>query len=143
MVAVVLAAVVHLGDYETFLFLLGSFFVPLFAVVLADHLTNHRPRDRDPSVRISMIACWALGFIAYQWILPIGPAWWTGWVLHVVQAGRLGWLGASLPSFTFAFLLAALANTLGRPRTGQQASNLLANVVDGTDTDSSVVSTST
>ena len=124
-VAVVLAAVVHLGDYETFLFLLGSFFVPLFAVVLADHLTNHRPRDRDPSVRVSMIACWALGFIAYQWILPTGPAWWTGWVLrHVAQAGRLAWLGASLPSFTFTFLIAAVANTLGRPRTGQQGVQL-------------------
>ena len=138
-VAVALAAVVHVGDYETFLFLLGSFFVPLFAVVLADHLTNHRTWNRDPAVRGSMIMCWALGFVAYQWILPTGPAWWTNWVLHhVAQAGRLAWLGASLPSFAFTFMIAALANTLGRPRTGRGASN----TGTGTDTEAGVVSTS-
>lgn len=111
-VAVALAAVVHLGDYETFLFLLGSFFVPLFAVVLADHLTNRRDRNiTEPAVRPHMIMCWAVGFVAYQWILPTGPTWWTRWVYdNVAQAGRLAWLGASLPSFALTFVIASLAN---------------------------------
>ena len=58
-----------------------------------------------------MIMCWAVGFVAYQWILPTGPAWWTHWVYdNVAQAGRLAWLGASLPSFALTFVIASLAN---------------------------------
>ena len=116
LVAVALAAVVHLGDYETFLFLLGSLFVPLFAVVLADHLTSPRAHTAtEPAFRTGMIVCWAVGFITYQWIIPTGPTWWTTWVYdHVAQAGRLAWLGASLPSFTLTFVLANLTNIVHR-----------------------------
>ena len=116
LVAVALAAVVHLGDYETFLFLLGSLFVPLFAVVLADHLTSPRAHTAtEPAFRTGMIVCWAVGFIAYQWIIPTGPTCWTTWVYdHVAQAGRLAWLGASLPSFTLTFVLASLTNIVHR-----------------------------
>ena len=61
------------------------------AVVLADHLTSPRAHiATEPAFRTGMIVCWAVGFIAYQWIIPTGPTWWTTWVYdHVAQAGRL------------------------------------------------------
>src|SRR4029079_15070223 len=58
--ATVGALAVDLRNYQTFLFLLGSFFVPLFAVLLADWLLAGRHYDRDdvfvvPEVRVEMI----------------------------------------------------------------------------------------
>src|SRR5262245_61172962 len=41
------ALVIDLRNYQTFLFLLGSFFVPLFGVLLADWLLAGRRYDRD------------------------------------------------------------------------------------------------
>ena len=42
------ALVLELGSFQAFLFLLGSFFVPLFAVLLADWLASgarYKPED--------------------------------------------------------------------------------------------------
>jgi nucleobase:cation symporter-1, NCS1 family len=108
-VGVALAAVVQLSDYQNFLFLLGSLFVPLFAVVLADQLLGRGRSVTPPPFRLSMILCWAIGFDVYQWIVPTGPTWWTKWVVsNVPGAGVHSWLGASLPSFAVAFVLAAV-----------------------------------
>lgn len=117
-----LAAVVKMGDYQSFLFLLGSLFVPLFAVVLADRLRGGAERRHLPPVafRPTMTACWLIGFAVYQWILPTGPGWWTKWVnANVGGAGAHAWLGASLPSFAVAFVLALLLNAATRRRVEQ------------------------
>jgi nucleobase:cation symporter-1, NCS1 family len=125
--SVAIAAVVNLGDYETFLFLLGSLFVPLFAVVLADQLSRRKTPGwsayatasgtaggpelvaGEVAVRPGMIASWLIGFSVYQWIVPTGPAWWTNWVTDTVpSAAKYSWLGASLPSFLVAFVLASV-----------------------------------
>jgi hypothetical protein len=59
---------------------------------------------------------WAAGFVLYQWCVPTGPSWWVEGADRVVH----GWLhlpfpliagsplGASVPSFVAAFLLALL-----------------------------------
>lgn len=118
-VGAALAAVVKMGDYQSFLFLLGSLFVPLFAVVLADQLLGGATRRHLAPVafRPAMTACWLVGFAMYQWILPTGPAWWTNWVsAHVGGAGQHSWLGASLPSFAIAFVLAVLSSVISGRR---------------------------
>ena len=117
-IATVGALVVDLRNYQPFLYLLGSFFVPLFAVLLADWLLSGRHYSRDdvfrvPELRIEMVGAWLTGFCVYQWLYPQGPSWWTSLVAHT-SPHALPWGGASLPSFLVAFGLAALARALSR-----------------------------
>jgi NCS1 family nucleobase:cation symporter-1 len=117
-IATVGALVIDLRNYQPFLYLLGSFFVPLFAVLLADWLLSGRHYARvqifsAPEVRLEMLASWLAGFCLYQWLYPQGPGWWTNLVAHT-HPHALPWGGASLPSFAAAFALAALARLLAR-----------------------------
>jgi NCS1 family nucleobase:cation symporter-1 len=117
-VATIGALAVDLRNYQPFLYLLGSFFVPLFAVLLADWLLSGRHYDRErifasPELRLEMVAAWLAGFCLYQWLFPQGPGWWTGLVAHT-DPHALPWGGASVPSFAAAFMLATLAHVLAR-----------------------------
>ena len=117
-VATVGALLVDLRNYQPFLYLLGSFFVPLFAVLLADWLLSGRHYSRDdvfqaPELRAEMLGAWLAGFALYQWLYPQGPSWWTRIVAHT-DPHALPWGGASLPSFAVAFVLAALARVVAR-----------------------------
>jgi nucleobase:cation symporter-1, NCS1 family len=105
------AIAIDLGNYLTFLFLLGSVFVPLFGVLLADWLmrgVHYTERDvfAAPAVRWERLAAWAVGFGLYQWLSPVGPSWWTGLVEHLGPGHAR--LTASLPSFAAAFGLTVL-----------------------------------
>jgi nucleobase:cation symporter-1, NCS1 family len=97
------ALIVDLGRYQSFLFMLGSLFVPLFGVLAADFL--YGPRE-SVGIRWSGIAAWLAGVALYQWIQPTGPAWWVDAVGRVPGAGDFTG-GASLPSFVLAFALVA------------------------------------
>ena len=97
------ALFVDIVAYEAFLFLLGSFFVPLFGVLAADFLLG---TAGAVAVRWSGLAAWVAGFALYQWIHPTGPAWWTDLVGGAPGAGELT-VGASLPAFALAFALYA------------------------------------
>jgi len=111
------ALVLDLSDFATFLFLLGSFFVPLLGVLLADWLLEgaHYSREKifdGPAVRPQMILAWLVGFGLYQWLSPQGPAWWQDLMGHTDPAPID--FTASLPSFVAAFVLAALAGLIAR-----------------------------
>jgi nucleobase:cation symporter-1, NCS1 family len=119
-VATIGALVIDLRNYQPFLYLLGSFFVPLFAVLLADWLLAGRRYDRQavfgaPELRAEMVLAWLGGFVLYQWLSPQGPSWWTSIVAHA-DPHALPWGGASLPSFAAAFALAAVARVAVRRR---------------------------
>ncbi len=78
-IATVGALVVDLVCYQAFLLLLGSVFVPLFAVLLADWLAAGRHYSPEaifeaPAWRPGLIAAWIAGFALYQWLYPTGPA---------------------------------------------------------------------
>jgi NCS1 family nucleobase:cation symporter-1 len=109
------ALVLGFGSFESFLFLLGSFFVPLFAVLVADWLASGRRYDgatvlASRAWRPGMITAWAAGFLTYQWLSPTGP---SGWVSLVERLGPPDWgAGATLPSFAVSFVLAALAGAV-------------------------------
>ena len=112
------ALLIDLRNYQPFLYLLGSFFVPLFAVLLADWLLSGRRYDRSdvfdvPELRVEMVVAWLAGFCLYQWLSPQGPHWWTALVAHT-DPHTLPWGGASLPSFVAAFALATLARVVAR-----------------------------
>ena len=114
-VATLLAIVIDLRSYQSFLLLLGSVFVPLFGVLLADWaLAGARYGERDffsgPAVRAEQLAAWAVGFCLYQWLSPQGPSWWTSLFANI-HPGHASWT-ASLPSFAAAFVLATAAGLL-------------------------------
>src|SRR5438552_7014039 len=77
------------SSFELFLFLLGSVFVPLFGVFVADyfllprsttgaHSATAEPRSAAAaqSLRPAAFVAWAVGFLVYQWSVPTGPAGW-------------------------------------------------------------------
>jgi nucleobase:cation symporter-1, NCS1 family len=105
-VATIGALVVDIGSYYSFLLLLGSVFVPLFAVLLADWLAagrHYTPDDVFGSApwRTGLIGAWVAGFALYQWLYPTGPAW---WVDLVAELDPPDWgIGATVPSFLVAF----------------------------------------
>jgi putative hydroxymethylpyrimidine transporter CytX len=117
-IATIGALLIDLRNYQPFLYLLGSFFVPLFAVLLADWLASGRHYSAAdifaaPQFRFEMLAAWLVGFALYQWLSPQGPSWWTDLVSHT-NPHALPWGGASLPSFAAAFVLAGVARALAR-----------------------------
>jgi nucleobase:cation symporter-1, NCS1 family len=116
--AIVGALVIDLGRYQSFLFLLGSFFVPLFGVLAADFLVGE---GRPVAVRWSGVVAWALGFAAYQWIHPTGPGWWVELVARLPGSGEFAG-GASLPSFALAFAAYACLRYAGAPLGRRRAS---------------------
>jgi NCS1 family nucleobase:cation symporter-1 len=117
-VATVGALVVNLVAYQTFLLLLGSFFVPLFAVLLADWIASGRHYStadvfEAPAWRPGLVGAWIVGFCVYQWLYPTGPSW---WVDAVDKLEPPDWpIGATVPSFVVSFTL-GLAVTLASRR---------------------------
>jgi purine-cytosine permease-like protein len=116
-IATVGALVVDLVDYQSFLLLLGSVFVPLFAVLLADWLAagaHYTTEDvfESPAWRPGLIAAWIAGFALYQWLYPTGPSWWVDVVdeLHPPDWG----VGATVPSFVVSFGIASIVAVLAR-----------------------------
>ncbi|MGZ4462370.1 MAG: purine-cytosine permease family protein [Gaiellaceae bacterium] len=110
-----LALALNLGNYQDFLYLLGSFFVPLFGVLLADWLVrgaHYEPEDvfGAPAWRPAMLLAWLAGFAFYQWLSPVGPSWWTSLMEHFHPSHTS--LTASLPSFALSFVLALVAGSL-------------------------------
>jgi len=94
--------------------------VPLLGVLVADwllagaHYTREHVFD-GPAVRPAPIVAWLVGFFVYEWLYqPADLGFWSRWIGHLPTPSYQ--IGASLPSFAVAFLLTALAVTLGSPR---------------------------
>src|SRR5579864_3463792 len=71
-----LALALNLGNYQNFLYLLGSFFVPLFGVLVADWLTEraHYTQEHvfnNVEWRPGALVAWLVGFVLYQWLSPV------------------------------------------------------------------------
>jgi NCS1 family nucleobase:cation symporter-1 len=114
---------VAVGNYEYFLLLLGSVFVPLFGVFVADYFVLRRQRLAGASfgadgpgavlpTRWSAFIAWVVGFLVYQWSVPTPLSGWQDWVqtffhrwLHAPFPLLRSAAGASLPSFLAALLL--------------------------------------
>ncbi|MDQ3916347.1 MAG: cytosine permease [Actinomycetota bacterium] len=131
-VSLLLAAWLTMERYESFLFLLGSVFIPLFGILIADHFFNRRRRialgalyERDGEywyrggIRVAALVPWVAGFALYHWIAPTGPSWWLEWsdvLFGTPLSARFPWLSASLPSFGIAFLGTLVIGGGGRRR---------------------------
>lgn len=120
--AVVLGLLVDVVAYESFLYLIGSVFVPLFGVVIADYFVVRRGRwdlSETAQARWPMVVPWALGFVTYQLINPGGVGWWSAAWLQLRSALHLApqhWMSASLLSFAVAAGVTLLVGPLAARR---------------------------
>lgn len=133
-----LALLLDIGDYASFLSLIGSVFVPMLGVLAVDFFLGRgrgswvKPSwspgggrggssppagqgQWDTSVsapsRWGMIGAWAVGFVTYQLINPGTVSWWAGFWQDVQEAigfSTQSWMSASLLSFLVAGLAALL-----------------------------------
>ncbi len=108
----ILAATVPLVQYESFLLLIGSVFVPLLGIQTADYfLLHHRGYDPealfDPGgqywyragVNWTAAAVWAAGFLLYLLIAGLP---------QLGLPGLAPWLGATLPTYAFGLVAYAI-----------------------------------
>ena len=123
--ATVLALWINIADYENFLDLLGSVFIPMTGVFLMEFFILSKGRwDLAVSSRrrLSMLVPWVLGFVAYQLINPGYISWWVSMWTRIAQAldfRAASWMSASICSFVvsaLATLAAGAVTTVGRGR---------------------------
>jgi putative hydroxymethylpyrimidine transporter CytX len=117
-VATVSALALNINDYENFLILIGSVFVPLLGVLIVDYFVIRHGLWRlgdDVRPRWGTLASWLLGFVAYQLINPGYISWWSGfwtdvdsWLHFTVHT----WMSASILSFVVAALATLVAGTV-------------------------------
>jgi len=113
----------NIADYENFLTLIGSVFVPLSAVLIADYFVVSRGRwDLSAAARSRwlMLVPWAAGFVTYQLVNPGYVSWWaSAWTSfgHDIGFTPVGWMSASILSFAVAAAVTVAAGPLrGRRR---------------------------
>jgi nucleobase:cation symporter-1, NCS1 family len=111
----------NIADYENFLTLLGSVFVPMSAVLIVDYFadrwqssgTRDRRWDLSASARSRwlMLLPWAVGFVVYQLINPGYISWWaSAWTSFGRDIGftTADWMSASILSFGAAGIMTLL-----------------------------------
>jgi putative hydroxymethylpyrimidine transporter CytX len=121
-IATGLALLVDLGNYTQFLYLIGSVFVPLFAVAIADFFVVSKMNwDVSGTARFRWqpAVAWLIGFVAYQLVNPGTVEGWSPFWLDLQQ--RLfdnqpvpGWLGATYTSIVVSMLAAIALGRIGR-----------------------------
>jgi len=122
LVAVLVALIVDVVAYETFLLLIGSVFVPLFAVAITDFfLVSRGVWDLSPSARGRwwLALPWALGFLTYQLINTGAVSWWASiWtsVHDTLGFTPASWMSASILSFAAAAVATLLLGPVTRRR---------------------------
>jgi NCS1 family nucleobase:cation symporter-1 len=117
----------NIADYENFLDLLGSVFVPMAAVLIADWFVVSGQRwDLSTAARSRwlMLLPWAAGFVTYQLINPGYVSWWaSAWASfgHDIGFTPASWMSASILSFVVAAVITLLAGGAARLITRRRA----------------------
>ncbi|MEU2041965.1 purine-cytosine permease family protein [Nocardia niwae] len=110
----ILALRLDMANYFGFLGLIGSVFVPLLGVLVADFfLRAHREWNTaaDAPARWGMVGAWLTGFAVYQLVNPGDAGVWSEFWEHAREAlhfTRQAWMSASLLSFLAALAVAWL-----------------------------------
>jgi len=100
---VLLANVIPIQQYESFLLIIGALFAPLFAIVLTDYYIIRRGRisiesfyEKTNRVKISSFIAFVVGSITYFILSPIS------W-LHITDLGLN--IGSTIPSIAISILV--------------------------------------
>ncbi|HET9302061.1 MAG TPA: cytosine permease [Propionibacteriaceae bacterium] len=127
--ATLLAGLLDLGQYQSFLFLIGSVFVPLYAVAAVDFFLVSRQRwdvSVTSGLRAAPVVAWACGFAAYQLVYPgTVPGWADFWTRINTSIGFVppGWLGSSVAAIAVGGLVMLISGLLLRYRQDTRASH--------------------
>ncbi len=126
------AVLLDVTQYQGFLYLIGSFFIPLFGILTADYFILRRRRYEIEELYRPLgdywyahgmsprgLAVWAIGLAVYHVTNPttlgsLFPAW------QKLIPVQLTLLGGSLPSFIVPFLLYLLLGLLFPLRSGRK-----------------------
>jgi NCS1 family nucleobase:cation symporter-1 len=123
-IATGIALLVDLGNYTQFLYLIGSVFIPLFAVAIADFFVVSKMKwdvSGTAKFRWQPTLAWLIGFVAYQLVNPGTVTGWSPFWTDVQQAlfnhhPVPAWLGATYTSIVVSMVAAvALGNLKPRP----------------------------
>jgi NCS1 family nucleobase:cation symporter-1 len=113
----------NIADYENFLTLIGSVFVPLSAVLVVDYFIVSKGNwdlSQRAGTRWRSLIPWAVGFVVYQLINPGYIAWWVGLWRRVdasIGFSPASWMSASILSFVAAGVVTLLVSSIaGRGR---------------------------
>jgi purine-cytosine permease-like protein len=126
--ATVAALVFDIVAYESFLFLIGSVFVPLFGTFFAAYYVLDRGRSwdvgADAPARWWFLGPWLAGFVAYQLVNPGTVGWWQRfWLARADDVGFTppSWLSASLTGLAVSAGLTLLLGAALRRRSPARA----------------------
>jgi putative hydroxymethylpyrimidine transporter CytX len=125
--ATLLAGLLDFGQYQSFLFLIGSVFVPLYAVAAVDFFVVSRQQwdvSNTSRFRATPVVAWVCGFVAYQLVYPgTVPGWADFWAWLDKQIGFVppGWLGSSVAAIAVGGLVMLIGGLLLRYRRVAQA----------------------
>jgi putative hydroxymethylpyrimidine transporter CytX len=120
--ATIFALAFSVNDYENFLILIGSVFVPLFGVFVVDYFVISRGTwdvSAAAPQRWVMLIPWLLGFAAYQLLNPGYVSWWVtvwGHVRDWLHFTPTSWMSASIVSFVVAALATVPVGLVRRRR---------------------------
>jgi nucleobase:cation symporter-1, NCS1 family len=121
-IATLLAGLLDFGQYQSFLFLIGSVFVPLFAVAAVDFFAVSGQRwdvSDGARLRAAPVIAWACGFVAYQLVYPgTVPGWadlWTA-VNRAIGFTAPTWLGSSVAATVVGGLVMLILGRLTNRR---------------------------
>ena len=118
--ATIFALAFSVNDYQNFLILIGSVFVPLFGVFAVDYFVISRGRwdlTAGAPARVSMVLPWLAGFVAYQLINPGYIGWWQRMWGHIdtwLHFTPTSWMSASIVSFAVAAIVTVPVGLLRR-----------------------------
>jgi purine-cytosine permease-like protein len=121
-VATLLAGLLDFSRYQSFLYLIGSVFVPLFAVAAVDFFLVSRQRwdvSARSRLRVVPVVAWACGFVAYQLVYPGDVAVWSDFwsgAAAVLGFTAPAWLGSSVAAIGVGGLVMLLLGRLTRAR---------------------------
>lgn len=138
-IGAILAALLTMTAYESFLFFIGSIFVPLFGILAADHFVARRgklelselygssgPYWFTKGYRLSALIPWVLGFFVFHWVNPSPLGWWMeamDGLFGAPLSTRVSWLPGSIPAFAVSFAVTLLLPRLVRLSSGSTDTN--------------------
>ena len=99
----ILAMIIPIAQYETFILLIGAVFVPLFGVVLTDYyIVKNRKYTKDMiygesalKIGFTAIISWSIGVLVYYLLSSLSP-------IHMAELPKIG---ATIPSLVVSSLL--------------------------------------
>ncbi|MGA2547739.1 MAG: putative hydroxymethylpyrimidine transporter CytX [Rectinemataceae bacterium] len=106
-VCLIAALALDVTKYQGFLYIVGSFFIPLFGILAADYFIVRRRGRPGRGGKAWALVVWVVGIATYHVTSPstlasIFPRW-----TDLVPRGLAG-IGGSIPSFILPFLIYAL-----------------------------------